>query len=367
MPFHPHAVPRLAWLCLAALPLCAAGPENVLLVVNGSSAASGQIAAYYTQRRGIPSRNICVIRTTEQEEIARPVYEEQIARPVKSCLTSRNLTESVLYLVTTLGVPLRIAGTGGENGTVAAVDSELTLLYNDIKQGSHPLAGRMTNPLFRRPDYPFGHPLFPIYLVTRLAAYDTATVKKMIDRSLAARNIGRVVLDARGDSDQTGDNWLTNAALALPESRTVRDITPQPVYGIQQVIGFASWGSNDPGRTRRHTGFGWLAGAIVTEYVSTDGRTFHRPPDSWVPGNAWHTPGADFEHSPQSLAADFLDEGATGASGHVAEPYLQYTPRPDLLFPAYLKGRNLAESFYLAIPALSWQNIVLGDPLCTLR
>jgi uncharacterized protein (TIGR03790 family) len=68
----------------------------------------------------------------------------------------------------------------------------------------------------------------------------------------------------------------------------------------------------------------------------------------------------------QSLAADYLQEGATGASGHVYEPYLQATPRPNYLFPAYYAGRTLAESFYLSIPWLSWQNIVLGDPLCAL-
>jgi hypothetical protein len=42
------------------------------------------------------------------------------------------------------------------------------------------------------------------------------------------------------------------------------------------------------------------------------------------------------------------------------------TPHPEILLPAYYSGRNLAESFYLAIPFLSWQNIVVGDPLCTL-
>jgi tetratricopeptide (TPR) repeat protein len=38
--------------------------------------------------------------------------------------------------------------------------------------------------------------------------------------------------------------------------------------------------------------------------------------------------------------------------------------RPDILFPAYLSGFNLAESFYLATPYLSWQTVVVGDPLC---
>jgi hypothetical protein len=40
------------------------------------------------------------------------------------------------------------------------------------------------------------------------------------------------------------------------------------------------------------------------------------------------------------------------------------TPHPQYLFPAYFSGRNLAESYYLSIPGLSWQNIVVGDPLC---
>ena len=69
-----------------------------------------------------------------------------------------------------------------------------------------------------------------------------------------------------------------------------------------------------------------------------------------------------------TLAAESIQEGATGASGHVYEPFLRYCPRPDILFPAYIvRGRNLAESYYLAIPALSWMNIVIGDPLTRLK
>jgi uncharacterized protein (TIGR03790 family) len=67
------------------------------------------------------------------------------------------------------------------------------------------------------------------------------------------------------------------------------------------------------------------------------------------------------------MSADYLMEGATGASGNVYEPFLNYCPRPDHLFPAYIRdGRNLAESFYIAMQGLSWRNIVLGDPLCRL-
>ena len=103
----------------------------------------------------------------------------------------------------------------------------------------------------------------------------------------------------------------------------------------------------------------------MTEYVSTNGRTFTRPPENWNISN-WFSKELFFYGSPQTLTADYILEGASGASGHVYEPYLRMTPRPDLLLPAYYQGRNLAESYYLAIPRLSWQNIVVGDPLCAL-
>jgi tetratricopeptide (TPR) repeat protein len=71
-----------------------------------------------------------------------------------------------------------------------------------------------------------------------------------------------------------------------------------------------------------------------------------------------------FGGSHQSLTADLIRDGVTGASGHVDEPYLDATIRPEILFPAYVSGRNLAESYYAAMPYLSWQTIIIGDPLC---
>ena len=103
----------------------------------------------------------------------------------------------------------------------------------------------------------------------------------------------------------------------------------------------------------------------MTEFVSTNGRTFQRPPDTWTIGT-WKQRQLFFAGAPQTLTADYINEGATGASGHIDEPFLAFTPRPDVLLPAYVSGRNLAESFWMATPAISWQNIVIGDPLCSL-
>jgi Flp pilus assembly protein TadD len=59
-----------------------------------------------------------------------------------------------------------------------------------------------------------------------------------------------------------------------------------------------------------------------------------------------------------------IKAGVTGIAGHVAEPFLDATIRPEILFPAYVAGFNLVESYYLAMPYLSWQTVVVGDPLC---
>jgi uncharacterized protein (TIGR03790 family) len=159
---------------------------------------------------------------------------------------------------------------------------------------------------------------------------------------------------------------LRTTAILLPADRVELEESPKVLYEQRDVIGYGSWGSNDANRKRRRLGFDWLPGAIATEYVSSNGRTFRRPPEDWTFGT-WQDRSGWFAGSPQSLTADLIEEGATGASGHVYEPYLTATPRPEYLFPAYLAGRTLAESYYMAIPSLSWMNIVVGDPLCRLR
>jgi uncharacterized protein (TIGR03790 family) len=354
-------------LLLAALPLQAQTGENVLLVVNRKDALSRQIADYYRPLRSVPAANVCYLDSTTDEEIDWTTYQKYVERPVGDCLTKSGLQEKVLYIVLTAGIPLKIAGTGGklEEAEQGSVDSELTLLYQKLKGSKFLRKGALGNPFFGKRDAPFRHPQFPIYLVTRLAAYDWTDVKGMIDRGLAAHNRGKFVIDLQSADDDAGNDWLRNAAILLPNARVTLEETTRVLYEQKDVIGYASWGSNDHHRTRRWLGFQWLPGAIATEFVSTNMRTLKRPPDTWT-----YTTWQDHEHlwadSPQGLTADFIHEGATGASGNVYEPYLAGCARPDYVLPAYFEGRNLAESFYLGIPFLSWQGVVLGDPLASL-
>jgi uncharacterized protein (TIGR03790 family) len=267
-----------------------------------------------------------------------------------------------------MGVPLKVDGPGARQiSERASVDSELTLLYSKLKGTRYSRTGGLPNPFFMQRDAPFRHPAFPIYLVTRLAAYDLADVKAMIDRSLQARNRGKFVIDLQSEKDEPGNDWLRTAAMLLPAHRVVLDESTRPLYNQTDVIGYASWGSNDDHRTQRLPHFQWLPGAIAAEFVSTSARTFQRPPDNWTPSGNWSDKAHFFAGSPQGLIADLIHEGATGASGNAYEPFLQACARPDYLLPAYNQGRNLAESYYLSLIYLSWQGVIVGDPLCALK
>ncbi|HLI84996.1 MAG TPA: TIGR03790 family protein [Bryobacteraceae bacterium] len=356
--------PRLL-LVFAACALHAQTGEQVLLVANRRDPASLTVANYYRPRRSVPVKNVCYLETAPQEEISWDTYRNEIENPIAQCLEKAGLREKVLYIALTLGIPLKIDGGGsGFSAAHSSVDSELALLYGKLHGMAFQRAGSVPNPFFGKRSEPFRHPRFSIYLVARLAAFDVAETKAMIDRSLDAHNRGKFVLDlSLGDKD--GDNWLRTAAILLPKARVVLDESKRVLYDQQDVIGYAAWGSNDPNRQRRNLGFHWLPGAVATEYVSTNARTLRRPPDDWT-FRGWSDQHAMFGGSSQSLAADYIHQGATAATGNTYEPYLIACPRPDYLLPAYFAGRTLAESYYMSIAMLSWQGVLLGDPLCSL-
>ena len=342
-------------------------PDQVLVVVNRASPQSSEIGQYYLKKRAVPLANLCTVNTPPVETIDRKTYLADIETPLGACLRQKNFVEKILFIVTTNGVPLRVQGGGdGMRSETASVDSELTLLYQKLHGATIPLAGSVPNPFFRQRDAPFSHPQFPMYLVTRLAAYDMAGMKGLVDRAPLARNTGKFVIDLK-DLDRTqGNQWLRAAALLLPKDRVVLDDSGTILTNQKDVIGYASWGSNDRNRTQRFLHFQWLPGAIATELVSTDARTFTKPPDSWRIGSQTD-PRTWFAGSPQSMTADYILDGASGASGQVDEPFLTFCPRPDFVLPAYFYGRTLAESFYSGIPGLSWMNVVVGDPLMRLK
>jgi uncharacterized protein (TIGR03790 family) len=364
-------VPLLAF-ALAA-PAFAQSAANVLLVVNEASADSVSIANHYARARGVPAGQVLRLKLEAADAIDRAAFNAQIHGPIATWLQTHAAQDRILYIVLAKGIPLRINGTPGRGGTLASVDSELALLYRRLTGQAVTVDGRIDNPYFLGASpldqaKPFSHDAYDIYLVTRLDGFTVKDATALVDRALKPSRDGRILLDQRtGTGAEAGNAWLEQAAARLrasgPAERVVLDTTDHVLRDERNVLGYYSWGSNDAAITARRLGLAFVPGALAAAYVSTDGRTFSEPPASWTLGK-WLDRSSFFAGSPQSLAGDLVREGVTGVAAQVAEPYLDASVRADVLFPAYLAGFNLAESFYLATPYLSWQTIVVGDPLC---
>jgi uncharacterized protein (TIGR03790 family) len=362
-------------LCLTAVAghAFAQTAANVLLVVNDASPDSMKVAARYRERRSIPESQVVRIRTATSDEVSRPGYEREIQAPIAAWF-SRNATyDRILYIVLTKGIPLRIAGTVGRTGTISSVDSELSLLYRKMTGAIVVPNGSIDNPYFLgdrdiKTAAHFTHATQDIFLVTRLDGFTAADAIALIDRGASPVTNGRVLLDQRASLRDAPNGWLAAAAEKLSaqgfEKRVVLDQTSRALEKEPDVLGYYSWGSNDPSLALRNAQLQFVPGAIAGMFMSSDARTLIEPPEKWRPGRKDDSE-MFYRGSSQSLTGDLVRAGVTGVAGQVAEPYLDSSVRPDVLFPAYLAGFNLAEAFYLAIPALSWQTVVFGDPLCS--
>ena len=364
-----HTIAVLLVLAGLARPATAQTAENVLVVANADSAPSVEIATYYAEKRHVASSQLMKLPMPTTEEIPRSAFETQIEQPIAKWLADHSAEDRILYIVLTKGVPIRVAGTTGQQATMASVDSELTLLYRKFFASVLPLRGSISNPYFLgdapvATAKPFTHREQEMYLVTRLDGFTVADVKALIDRGAMPSKRGRILLDQRAElTTSPGNTWLQRAATELEglgdwRDRVVFNTGIAVLHDEPDVLGYYSWGSNDPANFVRHLGLRFVPGAIGGLFVSTDARTFEEPPADWS------TTGKNFHGSHQSLTGDLIRDGITGVAGHVAEPYLNATIRPDILFPAYVSGMNLAEAFYLAMPFVSWQTVVIGDPLC---
>ena len=355
-------------------PAAAQSGQQVAIVINESSPDSVRVGEYYARQRGVPPTNVIRIRTSTEDLIDRATFRREVEQPIVDALSSARLQDQILYIVLTKGIPLRVEGTSGRDGTTASVDSEVTLIYRRMVGSTVLTRGPIANPYHlesrtltdaRR----FTHRDHDIYLVTRLDAFTAAEAMALVDRCAAPSSTGHVVLDQRGTvANRLGDGWLEAAANALVSEGhsnrvVVGDSPALPAHA--DVFGYYSWGSADPQNRRRTVDMTFVPGSVAAGFVSTNARTFREPPPHWSPTeqadkSAW------FAGSSQSLIGDLIRQGVSGAAGHVSEPFLQGVVRPEILFSAYLSGFNLAESFYLALPQLSWQTVVVGDPLCRL-
>jgi len=227
--------------------------SDVVVLINNQSEASRTIGWAFVTARNISADRVFVFdnsSTPTAETINRGQFDTYFLEPFRTMLSTYNGTE-INYLVTTKGIPLRING-GNDK---ASFDQEIALTGGtfdaDIgsdwwsNHGYGPLAGKEMKE-FTRDEYGF-------FLVTRLTGYTVETALELIEKannSYGSR--GTHILDLATNRNESGykfwnddlyvANSTLNGTMNLP---VIFDEETEFMTNASNVIGYASWGSND--------------------------------------------------------------------------------------------------------------------------
>lgn len=341
--------------------------EDVGVIMNINDSTSMKIAYYFAAARNIPASHIIPVSTSTNEEINDSLFADYVLQ-IRTYFYGHHLADSLNYIVTTKGCPLKVLRDNMDCN--ASVESELMLMtagydtyigdcvsFDDIAHNRF-----FTNPYFQE-THNFSQSEYSIYLVTRLDAYTYENVIDLIDRSGPNIYVNKDSVLFVLDQSPNWTNQPLNAAMgAVATTLTNRgwqvNFNTDSIYvtAQQNVIGYTSWGSND-GYSDHYTEHArpnnsWWKGSIAETGVSTSGRSFQ-------PNTVYG----------QSLIADLLAEGATGAKGYVYEPFTTAIATSNILFDRYTDALpdgtpkyNLAESYFAASRMIGWMDVVIGDP-----
>ncbi len=386
-------------------------------------------------------------------------FQKLIRSPLIDYMSTVEYASDIRVIVLTKGIPHRVADikavqTGdqpqmqgaafeGGNATCASVDSELTLLWQDLRanekggKGDSFADGLIMNPYWRRlgpitqfsnrnvratkkllpivagqfwrSDAPSSDPsvdssaaLTPgdMYLVCRLDGPSVVDVIASLDRAARVTvnvNSANIILDesdSNGAPDQKPNRELDNMG---PEFLWVgddyelsRDVFIEDGRFRKDNIYYDSRGGDDgfcigprldcKGRGRLVSGPVLLlasagGNASGTRLMLADGREV----SSVYPESFQYAPGAIFTSIEsfngrdfggtggwpgQAQAANFIKSGGTFAVCNAWEPFAFSLPDNIMIVSNFVLGNlTWAEAAYSSFPGISWQQVVIGDPL----
>ena len=365
--------------------------RDVAVIVNTNSTNSVYIGNYFMKQRNIPSANLIQFAGDTTESIDSTKFEAMRAT-IENGL--RKL-KGINYLVTTKGCPLKVDHGGiycDENaGTLyktygiilewnrqinysrcASFESELMLILgkDSVHIGLGDVLDVTTKDSLPRQHAYFeqaGHfyrSMYDIFLVTRLDGPLRKDVKNVIDRSgpntLVNKDSALFVFDnipyASIPDTQLNHSFLHTYNILKNRGWKIKyDSTLSLIDSQRNVLGYFSWGNNDPTynlflKNKKVLMNTFYNASIATTYYSYAGKTF-------TPGGTGYA----------ATIAPFIAKGLTGGIGHVNEPFSFAMAEPMVLFGKYTDSRpdrryNLAESYYSANATMSWMTTIVGDP-----
>ncbi len=361
---------------------CAEAADNpasrTIVVANASVDESLALAEYYMEKRGIPSGNLYTVRAPRGETVAWDRFVETVFNPLKKRLIEdrwiagelENRTDPdgrflhavtghrIENLVLCYGMPLRIRHDDDRlpdairqqipeplRTNRGAVDSELALLPHT----AYDINAYHRNPLFEN-RFPGAEERARMIRVARLDGPSFEDARRLVDSALEAERSGlrgRAYIDLGGPHPQ-GDEWLERTTRRIGElgfdlSISAADKAFGAASRFDAPVLYFGWYAPHAGKPFTVPGFRFPPGAVAIHIHSFSASTVRSAEERW--------------------AGPLVARGVAATVGNVYEPYLELTHRPHHLFEALLRGHTLGEAAAYALPVLSWQAIVIGDPL----
>ena len=355
-----NTFPRLVLLWIAWISGSAAWaalvPSQVLILVNKDTPISSQVARMYEKLREIPAANVLALSLGSDHQITPELYWSNAAPPIKKYLEAH---PEIRCILTTSGVPFKIQPAEGKEPG-AAFDNELAAI---LREQPGDRKRYQPNPLYMGGGNVYGVDdprKLQMLFVVRLDGPDLKTMTRMVEDAIAVEKSGfegPVFGDARGIFESIGSGYgdatvrsaIDRLSGAGFESKL--DLKPeswkQPAGGVgDQAAGAAFYvGWYDLSNFQDIFGQQGLARGSIAWHIASG--------ECYSP---WDTNTKDW-------CPNLIRRGAAVTLGPVQEPYVTAFPRGDIFVEALLSGETIAESYWFAIPQVSWAMVVLGDPL----
>ncbi len=350
--------------------------ERVVVVADRNQTQSVKLAETYMKMRHIPRGNLLLLRFPEKEILTWDEYLQYVHDPILDFLVEKQLLEvvdldavgpagrrqfmttrnRVDFLVLCKGVPLKIAHDAARlpnpqslaaqfRTNRASIDSQLSALPIPESQVNGPLR----NPVHQESPATDFH-LQKILRVSRLDGPRFEDCFRMLERTRQAESKGlrgRAYLDTGGPHSH-GDKWLKAAGeqmralgFDLSEESTKQVFAEGDRFDAPAIY------------------FGWYKGSMTG--------VFNTPGVDFAPGAIAlhiHSFSADTLRSEtRGWTGPLVAKGAVATVGNVNEPYLEFTHLPHLLMEGLAAGLSWGEAAYYSLPSISWQPVLIGDPL----
>jgi uncharacterized protein (TIGR03790 family) len=315
---------------------------NTVVVVNQTSANSCELGNYYCQQRQVPPQNVLSINWSGGNTLwTSNDFQTNLVAPLLNMLATQQLTNQIDYVVLSMDIPFQTSFGSTVNSTTAALFYGLRL-----GTGSDPFG--VTN------SYAAGEAVFcqarPVgapgysFLATMITGDSLAGAEQLVDQGVA--------------SDGTFPQPPVVLAKSSDNLRNVRY-----VYFDNAIFNANILGVSSILRTNSDL-VAWPNGCLGYQ---TGLAQFNVPQGMFVPGTVADSltsfGGVIFGSNSQTNLLAFINGGATGSYGTVAEPAndTQKFPNPQVYF-YQARGFSLAESYYQSVN-VPYLGLMVAEPL----